>query len=144
MYNLEKSLRGRLDKQYGYINHLCRSKKKWKKYLKYLKKHIKMIYSTANNTGYRKEMRKIKKIHAKTNRKSDFYSSNSSRNNHNSSLSSDSEWEIGQIYDQKEINKLDHVMNSNLKEVNRVNGIMENEPKFDSTSNLYIYLTKDQ
>ena len=97
----------------------------------------KIIHITENNTGARKELRKINNIFSKENGKFYLSSRDISRNDSNSSLSSDSEWHTEQTDSWKETIKLYHLMNNHLKYINQLNDVIENEMKFGSTSNLY-------
>ena len=69
-----------------------KSENKWKKELKYLKKQNKILYSIANNSVSRCEIKKIKKIKVKASKKRRYDSSDYSRDESYSdfSLSRDS------------------------------------------------------
>ena len=58
-----------LGKQYHSVKQLCKSEKKLNKYLEYLMKQNKVLFSMANKKVSRKELCKIKKIRSKASKK---------------------------------------------------------------------------
>ena len=95
-----------------------KSKIKLKKELKDIKKLKNVLFSIAKKSGSRRDIKKIKKIDAKSSRKRCNSSSNSSSDelDSNSSLSSDSEWDTyRRSYGRKEMNRFDHVVIYNIK-----------------------------
>ena len=100
----------------------------------------KMIYSIANKSISRHELKNIKKIRANSSKKRYDYSRNSSSNESysESSLSSYNEFdEERKSSGSKEINRSDHAVTDNIKKnKDQCNDAIENEPKFDSNLNL--------
>ena len=54
-------MRGSVGSRVYTVKHYNKSKKKWKKDLKYLKKQNKILYSIDNKLGSRREIKNIKK-----------------------------------------------------------------------------------
>ena len=103
------------------VRMLCNSiwslKKKWKKDLKALKNHNKMLYRIAKKSGPRREIKNIKKIRAEASKKTIVSSSEYLDSDY--SLSRDSSWEKHRRPSGcKDINKLDHVVIDNLNNYN--------------------------
>ena len=68
-----------------------KSEKKLKREMEALKKQNKIIFSMAKRSGSHRELKKIKKMHAKESKKHDYSISNIYRSDSYSSISSDSE-----------------------------------------------------
>ena len=66
---------------------------KWKRELKGLKKHNKMLFSMSNWSGSRHELNVKNKIRSKSSKKYDSFSSDISSSDDDYSLSSSSEWD---------------------------------------------------
>ena len=100
----------------------------------------KMIYSIANKSILRHELKNIKKIRANSSKKRGDSSRNSSSNESysDSYLSSDSDWyEEIEPAGRRETNILDHLVTNNTKkDKDKHNYDIENEPKFDGSFNL--------
>ena len=103
----------------------------------------KMLYSFSKKTGSHKDLHKIKNIYANDRIKYKLPISDSYSNEYNSYLSSYGEWDIEHTSGPKETNKIDHIVNINLKYINQINEAIEHELKFDNTSNLSRYTTKE-
>ena len=84
------------------------------------------------HSGLCREIKNIKKISGKSSRKDDYSSSNISRSDFDSSLSSDSEWDKKiQPAERKYMNKLDYVVTNNIKNKDQSNDAIEYDPKVD-------------
>ena len=78
------------------------------------------------------ELKKIKRIRAKASMKHESSSSSSSTNDYDYYLSNEIKWyEIIKTAGRKEINIIDHVVNSNIKIKNKRDYDIEYEPQFD-------------
>ena len=88
--------------------------------LKELKKQVKMIYSMAKSCFTRREIKKIKKIHAKVFKKSDSSRRNSFSSSSDSYLNIESRRDE-RIYpnEHKETNKLDNAVNNKTRNKNQ-------------------------
>ena len=84
-----------------------------------------------------RELKKIKKIHAKAFKKYDSFIRSSSRSDSDSSRSSDIKlYEIRQSDEWKYMNKLYQVVTSNVKNNNQCDDAIKYEPKFDDKCSL--------
>ena len=99
------------------VKHYKKYEIKWKKYLKSLKKHNKMVFVITNKSGSCCELRKINKIRGKASKKhcNSIRGSSSDKLDSNSSLSRKIYWDTpGQPVGHKEMNILDHVAIYNI------------------------------
>ena len=84
--------------------------------MKALNKKNKILSSMAKSSSSRRELNNINNICAKASDRNDYYRSNISNSDYDSSLSSGSEWEkIIQPTELKEMNKLYQVVTNNIK-----------------------------
>ena len=122
----------------GSRNHAVQQHKKsgnkWSEDLKSLKNQNKMIYSIANKSVSRREIKNIKKIRAEASKKTSVSSSEDWHSG--SSLAMDSSLDKHRQPDiPKEINKLYHLVTYNLNNYNdQSNEAIDNEPTFGNSS----------
>ena len=106
--------------------------------MKSLNNQNKIIYSIANKSGLRREIKNIKKIRERDSKKGCKYSSDSTSDD----LDSDSSLDINSSWDnyshparRKEMNILDNVVTDNLnKNKGKINEAINNEPTFGTSS----------
>ena len=96
-----------------------------------------MLFSISKRSGSHRELKKNKKIKEKVLKKNSYSSSNSSSNDYDYPLSSDSEWDKRrQPTERKEKNKLDYVVTNNITNKDQCNDGIEYDPKFDGKLSL--------
>ena len=97
-----------------------------------------MLYSIANKSGSRREIKKIKNIRSKASKRGRHSSRGSSSDylDSDSLLARDSSLDTyRQTAGRKEINRLDHVVTYNLKNnKDQINEAIKSEPKFDTSN----------
>ena len=95
-----------------------------------------MLYSIANKSGLRREIKNIKNIWGKYSKKGRDSSSDSSSDNSDSdpSIANDSSWDkYRHPTGNKETNKVDHVVTNNLKTTkDQLNKSINNQLTFDT------------
>ena len=85
---MKNGLEVKLGNRYVAVKHFNKSDKKWKRDLKYLNKHNKILYSIAKRTGSHRELKNTNNIRAKSSKNYEYFSSNISSSDSESSLSS--------------------------------------------------------
>ena len=88
---IKEGLGGPLGSRSDAVKQYNKSKHKWKKSLKSLKKQNKMLYSISKKSGSRRELNQVKRIRDKFSKKNSYSRSNSLSRGSDSSFSSDSE-----------------------------------------------------
>ena len=117
-HSIKDGLGGALCNRVDTVNQYKKSEHKWKKELKFLNKHKKMIYRISKKSGFIRELKKIKNINSKSSQKHSYSSRNSSisGSDSDSSLSSDSYLEEQRQHtERKQMNTLDRVVTDNIK-----------------------------
>ena len=89
----KEGLRGSLNNRSTAVKKCHKYEKKWRRYMKDIKKQNKMLFRMAKHSGSHCELKNIKKIYAKALEKNDSSCSSSSRSDYDSSFSSDIERE---------------------------------------------------
>ena len=96
-----------------------------------------MLFSMEECLGSHFELKNMNKIHTKPFKKHDYYSSNRYSSDSNYPLFIEGEWyEIRHPNEQKNTDKLYHVVASNIKDKGQCNDAIEYEPKFHDKSSL--------
>ena len=105
--------------------------------MKAIKKHNKMLFSMSNWLGSRRELKNINNIRPKASKKYGSSSSNSSSNNYDSYISSDSEWyKKRHPAERKDMKNLDHLVTNNINNKDQCNEAIGYEPNFDNKFSL--------